>query len=156
MVTQFGQLQFAHILAGYTPLIDRKKNSYLQVVLREPDPLAGLPAYLRIMTKPIVDALMAGRTSISRKELLAQGGGLIWRDITDMNRILGNCTCTKDSTRTQPWAALHSHMPIRDLPNTTRHRILTNGGGITLMDVSHIQKGVGVCTCDKRKTTPPL
>jgi len=48
---------------GFYPLIDRKKGYYMQVVAYETAvnyPRAGIPEYLRLATKPLVDQVMAG------------------------------------------------------------------------------------------------
>ena len=52
---------------GYYPLIDRKKNYYMQVVAYESGkgyPLSGIPEYLRLASKPLVDAVMSGEDTI--------------------------------------------------------------------------------------------
>jgi len=100
----------AHVQAGpgmygYYPLIDRsgggkaagpKRNPYyFQVVLAEEFALTGIPEYLRIAAKPLVDVILSGRFNVSREELLEQGGGLLGRDISYVESALGKCTCSK-------------------------------------------------------------
>jgi hypothetical protein len=55
---------------GFYPLIDRSEGGnaagparqpfYFQVVLAEPTHLSGIPEYLRIAAKPIVDVILSG------------------------------------------------------------------------------------------------
>eukprot|EP01060_Flectonema_neradi_P039427 TRINITY_DN867_c0_g1_i1.p1 TRINITY_DN867_c0_g1~~TRINITY_DN867_c0_g1_i1.p1 ORF type:complete len:753 (+),score=175.72 TRINITY_DN867_c0_g1_i1:147-2405(+) len=70
-------------LYGFYPLIDRKRGYYMQVVLQESMEKSGIPEYLRIITKPVVDAIMAGKDSrnVNRYDLLTNGGGLLLRDL---------------------------------------------------------------------------
>ena len=52
---------------GYYPLIDRKNAYYMQVVAYESGkgyPLSGIPEYLRLASKPLVDAVMSGEDTI--------------------------------------------------------------------------------------------
>ncbi len=80
---------------GFYPLIDRSGGNggdagpvrppyYMSVVLAEPDALSGVPEYLRIIAKPVIDFIMAGHDprSIPKQSLLNNTGGLIARDIT--------------------------------------------------------------------------
>ena len=49
---------------GFYPLIDRKNNYYMQIVAYEHGqnyPLSGIPEYLRIAAKPLVDAVMSNQ-----------------------------------------------------------------------------------------------
>ncbi len=47
-------------LYGYYPLIDRSRGYYMQLVVQESYEKSGIPEYLRIGTKPVVDVIMAG------------------------------------------------------------------------------------------------
>lgn len=89
----------AHIQAGpgefgFYPLLDRsggggaagptRQPYYMAVVLAEPDSLSGIPEYLRIVAKPIVDIILSGgdATATPRETILKAGGGLLLRDVT--------------------------------------------------------------------------
>eukprot|EP00967_Tisochrysis_lutea_P123636 scaffold206023_cov36-Tisochrysis_lutea.AAC.3 len=54
---------------GFYPLIDRKRNYYLQIVAFEKGridyPRSGIPEYLRFLVKPLADAILAGEGGIS-------------------------------------------------------------------------------------------
>ena len=49
---------------GFYPLIDRKNGYYMEIVAYEHTnityPRSGIPEYLRLLVKPLVDAIMAG------------------------------------------------------------------------------------------------
>ena len=57
-------------LFGYYPLLDRsgggghagpkRPKYYFQIALQEPNALSGIPEYLRIIAKPIVDIILNG------------------------------------------------------------------------------------------------
>lgn len=69
---------------GYFPLVDRKRGYYFQIVLAEDSNCRSeIPEYLRIIAKPVVDAII-GQTSIDDASLLASEGGLLLRELTDM------------------------------------------------------------------------
>jgi hypothetical protein len=63
--------------------------------VQEPDPLSGIPEYLRIVTKPAADYLMAGvqPESLGKGVLCKAGGCLISRDIDFIYGELGDCVC---------------------------------------------------------------
>eukprot|EP00755_Sulcionema_specki_P017989 Sspe_Gene.65743::Locus_38878_Transcript_1_1_Confidence_1.000_Length_2344::g.65743::m.65743 len=70
-------------LYGYYPLIDRKRGYYMQIVVQESLEKSGIPEYLRIVTKPVVDAIMEGKlvANVNRYDLLTAGGGILLRDL---------------------------------------------------------------------------
>mgnify|MGYP006883397917 CR=1 FL=1 len=48
---------------GYYPLVDRKNQYYMQIVADEDGkfyPRSGIPEYLRLLVKPLVDGIMNG------------------------------------------------------------------------------------------------
>jgi hypothetical protein len=53
---------------GFYPLIDRKRNFYMQIVAYEIGkvayPRSGIPEYLRLLVKPLADAVLAGETGL--------------------------------------------------------------------------------------------
>jgi len=52
---------------GYFPLIDRRRNYYMQIVAYEHgerEPYSGIPEYLRFVVKPIVDAILADEADV--------------------------------------------------------------------------------------------
>ena len=146
-------------LYGYFPLLDRTRGGglagpsrpefYMQIVCREGDQLSGIPEYLRIVSKPIVDYILSGANQTTNQQLLALGGGLIYRDVEFMYQSLGNCTCTNDAKNGagNPWAAMYSRLSPDD--NRTRHEILADPSmrTLTLNQIQEIQREVGVCRC---------
>merc|ERR1712100_409943 len=69
---------------GYFPLVDRKRGYYFQIVLAEDTQCRSeIPEYLRLIAKPVVDAIIEGK-SMEDEHLLASGGGLLMREILDM------------------------------------------------------------------------
>jgi hypothetical protein len=71
---------------GFFPLVDRKRGYYFQIVLAEDsDCRSEIPEYLRIIAKPVVDAIIED-TPIDDEHLLAAPhfGGLLVREILDM------------------------------------------------------------------------
>jgi len=69
---------------GYYPLVDRKRGYYFQIVLAEDTQCRSeIPEYLRMIAKPVVDAIVQ-RTPLDDEHLLASGGGLLLREILDM------------------------------------------------------------------------
>lgn len=69
---------------GYFPLVDRKRGYYFQIVLAEDTQCRSeIPEYLRLIAKPVVDAIIEGK-SMEDEHLLASGGGLLLREILDM------------------------------------------------------------------------
>lgn len=69
---------------GYFPLIDRKRGYYMQIVLAEDmNCRSEIPEYLRILAKPMVDAILAGEP-ITQEKLLSSRGGLLLREIYDI------------------------------------------------------------------------
>lgn len=158
----------AHIQAGpgefgYYPLIDRsggggkagpkRSQYYMQVVLQEPDPLSGIPEYLRLVTKPIVDIIMSGGdpTAVPKGYILANGGGLLARDVTFIKGELERCSCTHDREFDfqEPYKSLTKGQP-EDRPKLNRNTLLAQGEGLTLFEVAAIQQTLGKCTCKGR------
>eukprot|EP00434_Breviolum_minutum_P011292 symbB.v1.2.009964.t1/scaffold623.1/size335370/7 len=73
---------------GFFPLIDRKRGYYMQIVLREdPKCRSEIPEYLRIIAKPVVDAILAGKP-LSDEDLLKRRGGLVLREVYDIYKSL--------------------------------------------------------------------
>lgn len=71
---------------GYFPLVDRKRGYYFQIVLAEDSQCRSeIPEYLRIIAKPVVDAIIEG-TPVDDEHLLAAPhyGGLLVREVLDM------------------------------------------------------------------------
>jgi len=69
---------------AYFPLIDRKRGYYFQIVVAEDSSCRSeIPEYLRVIAKPVVDAIIEG-TPIDDKHLLSRMGGLVLREITDI------------------------------------------------------------------------
>merc|ERR1711988_251183 len=87
---------------AWFPLIDRKRGYYMQIVLAEDDNCRSeIPEYLRAMSKAVVDAIIEEKP-ITDEHLLANKGGIVFREITDIYNYLpiGGCT---------PSAPLHPH-----------------------------------------------
>lgn len=73
---------------GYYPLLDRKRGYYFQIVLAEDSKCRSeIPEYLRIIAKPVVDAIIEG-TPIDEKHLLSRMGGLLVRELTDIYKFI--------------------------------------------------------------------
>ena len=72
------------------------------MVLQEPDPLSGVPEFLRLTAKPIADLILAGANpeTAPRQELLALG-----RDVLRMQGV----------SSPFPWAALSGGESVLDL-----------------------------------------
>jgi len=69
---------------GYYPLLDRKRGYYMQIVLAEDMQCRSeIPEYLRLIAKPLVDAIIEGKPATD-EHLLAYGGGLLMREILDI------------------------------------------------------------------------
>ena len=147
---------------GWYPLLDRsggggsagpsRQPYYFQVVLQEPDSLSGIPEYLRLVTKPLVDVILSGGTlsRVNRTALLQQNAGLLLRDITYIKSELQNCTCSGSSAMGEPFASLSVNLPA-DRPHLNRRSIQDMGIGILLTDVAEVQKKLGVCKCQGRE-----
>jgi len=77
---------------AYFPLLDRKRGYYFQIVLAEDSKCRSeIPEYLRVIAKPLVDAIIEG-SPIDQEHLLARMGGLLLREITDIyNSIPPQC-----------------------------------------------------------------
>ena len=151
---------------GYYPLIDRSGGGgaagaarppyYFQIALQESFALSGIPEYLRLMAKPVADVIMSGQDpgSYPRRLLLQQGGGLLARDLQDIQASLGACRCQhKPHAHDEPYAALGARLSA-DEPKRTR-RELTNltGEGCLLSDLSLAHSALGKCSCSGRKGT---
>ena len=123
---------------GYYPTIDRSggggaagpKRSpyYFQVPLQEPDALSGIPEYLRLVTKPVADLILAGQdpASVPRTEIVKNGGGLLARDVAFIQGELGDCTCSKETQKGEPYASLMANLP-KDDPSKNRDVLLAQG-----------------------------
>lgn len=149
---------------GFYPLIDRsggggeagpkRPHYYMQVILQEEDALTGIPEYLRLLAKPIVDVIMGGNdpTTANRQALLDQGAGLIARDITYIKSSLKRCKCSKASALqfNEPYESLLKLLPA-DQPNANRREIASNGTGVTMHQLIQVQQALGVCQCKGRK-----
>lgn len=149
---------------GYYPLVDRsggggeagpsRPSYYMQVILQEEDALSGIPEYLRLLAKPIVDVIMSGNdpATANRQSLLNQGGGLIARDITYIQESLKACKCTKGGVFDfgEPYKSLLAHLPP-DQKNATRREIAGQGIGLTMAEFVSVQQKLGECTCKGRK-----
>ena len=160
----------AHVQAGpgmfgYYPLIDRsgggraagpaRPGYYFQIALQEPYALSGIPEYLRVMAKPMVDAILSGQdwSTYPRHRLLEQGGGLLARDVADIQASLGKCRCKhKPSSHSEPYAALTSHLSP-DEPKKTRRQITQQTGeGVLLSEFVAIHSALGDCRCSGRSS----
>jgi len=153
---------------GWYPLLDRsggggaagpaRQPYYMQVILQEPDALSGIPEYLRVMLKPLVDQILAGNDpaaggSAMRQQLLDQGAGLLVRDIDYIEQSLKSCTCSGGSGgsggRNEPFHSLSEGMP-KDDRHATRREIASKGVGLLLHELIPIQQKLGNCTCKGR------
>lgn len=73
---------------GFFPLIDRKRGYYMQIVLKEDSKCRSeIPEYLRILAKPLVDAILEKRSATER-ELFEGRGALILREVYDIYKSL--------------------------------------------------------------------
>ena len=102
---------------------------YFQVVLAEPDQTSGIPEYLRLITKPAADAILAGLDAQThpREALLRQGGGLIARDLTEIAAELGKCICSKKMFDDgEPYATLSRYLAA-DTATLNRHHYAAHG-----------------------------
>eukprot|EP00035_Acanthoeca_spectabilis_P006888 m.130318 g.130318 ORF g.130318 m.130318 type:complete len:237 (+) comp13709_c0_seq2:971-1681(+) len=157
----------AHIQAGpgefgFYPLLDRsggggaagptRQPYYMAVVLAEPDSLSGIPEYLRIVAKPIVDIILSGgdATATPRETILKAGGGLLLRDVTYIESELDKCRCSGGG-QGEPYASLTAGEPA-DQRHVSRYNLLDAGHGHTLFEIAQIQKKIGACTCEGRKS----
>lgn len=69
---------------AYYPLLDRKRGYYFQIVLAEDSTCRSeIPEYLKVIAKPLVDAITEG-SPIDKEHLLSRMGGLVLREITDI------------------------------------------------------------------------
>lgn len=69
---------------GYFPLVDRKRGYYFQIVLAEDSNCRSeIPEYLRMILKPVVDAIIEGKEPTD-EYVLAKDGGLLLREVLDM------------------------------------------------------------------------
>lgn len=146
---------------GYYPLIDRSGGGgaagpsrppyYMQVVLAEPDALSGIPEYLRIVVKPVVDIIMSGQdpTMVNRSSILAAGGGLLRRDVDFIESELESCKCSGSTRKGEPYATLEQDQP-EDKKDKMRYDLLARGEGLTLFDIEKLQRRIGSCHCEGR------
>merc|ERR1712113_389241 len=71
---------------AYFPLLDRKRGYYFQIVCAEDSQCRSeIPEYLRIIGKPVVDAIIEGRP-VTNEQLLGAEGGLLVREIADIHK----------------------------------------------------------------------
>jgi hypothetical protein len=149
--------------SGNYPLIDRstgggeagpvRPQHYWNLHISEEYEQSGTPEYLRIISKPVSDFILNGTdpSTINNTALLANGGGLLRRDIVYIKSELKNCTCTGAPTaKDEPYESLLEGLPA-DVPSKYRGEILKAGDGKSLMDVIEIQKKLGNCTCSGRQ-----
>jgi len=152
-------------LFGYYPLLDRsgggglagpaRPKYYFQIALQEPNALSGIPEYLRVVAKPVVDVILNGSDpyTFPRRELLAQGGGLLKRDLNDIASALQGCKCARRLLAAdEPYASLGANLTA-DLPKLTR-RLFTDltGEGLLLRDLVAVQRHkLGPCICQGRE-----
>mmetsp|Transcript_46587 Transcript_46587/g.64752 ORF Transcript_46587/g.64752 Transcript_46587/m.64752 type:complete len:463 (+) Transcript_46587:105-1493(+) len=160
----------AHIQAGpgefgFYPLLDRsggggaagptRQPYYMAVVLAEPDSLSGIPEYLRIVVKPIVDIILSGgdATTTPREQILKAGGGLLLRDVTYIEGELERCQCS-GGQQGDPYASLNQG-EREDRKGVSRYTLMEEGEGHTLFEVAELQKKIGVCNCEGRRRSDP-
>eukprot|EP00966_Prymnesium_polylepis_P198369 4597264-Prymnesium_polylepis.2 len=153
-------------LYGYYPLIDRsggggaagpeRRRYYLQVALQErqsPSDLTGIPEYFRLLVKPVVDVILHGAdpAAYPRQALLEQGGGLLQRDLDDIQSALLGCRCVRDLGRLgEPYAALAANLSA-DVPRLTRRELTEKRGeGLLLSDLVQTRRKLGECACKGR------
>jgi len=116
-------------LYGYYPLIDRsgggglagptRPRLYFQVALQESTRLSGIPEYLRVLAKPVVDLILNGSDprAADRSNLLRQGGALLQRDLDDIRSALSNCLCLRAlGHKGEPYAG--DHAPLYGLDSS--------------------------------------
>ena len=156
-------------LFGYYPLLDRsggggsagpaRRPYYFQIAIQEPTALSGIPEYLRLLAKPVVDVILNGsdpRTH-SRERYLADGAGLLMRDLNDIRSALKRCVCARHPFRRgEPFGALAANLSA-DNPNRTRRELTRmRGEGLLLAEVVEAQRQLGRCACTgRRDATPP-
>ena len=127
-----------------------------------PDSLSGIPEYLRIAAKPVVDVILSGGNpnETPRQELLNQFGGLMYEDIDYIGSVLETCTCEKSGhlKRNEPYASLEANLPPPPKPSRfhktpSRRDRLQAGTGLLLRDMVPIQAKLGACECRGRRKT---
>ena len=111
-------------------------------MIAEPTSLSGIPEYLRIAAKPLVDVILSGGdlATADRQKLLDQGAGLLARDINDIQSELGYCTCIKDgflAEGDQPYASLLAKVPA-DEKGVSRRDLAAKGQGLLLSDLTEV------------------
>lgn len=157
----------AHIQAGpgafgYYPLLDRSGGGgdagpsrppmWFQIALQEPFGTSGIPEYLRLITKPVADLVIGGHDADAapRADVLAQGGGLLRRDIDYIASELGDCTCSKKPfAKGEPFKTLTKGLPA-DKPKKNRRQLAKQGEGVLLREIAEMQKELGTCRCSGR------
>ena len=152
-------------LFGFYPLIDRSGGGgdagparppmYFQVALQEQFTTSGIPEYLRLLAKPVADLILAGQDpqKAARAGLLAQGGGLLRRDVEDIASALKRCSCTRANGSAEPFATL-SRTLAPDDPAIDRREYASLGQGLLLRDLADLQRReIGKCTCKGRTTS---
>eukprot|EP00908_Phaeocystis_cordata_P007617 Transcript_18272.p1 GENE.Transcript_18272~~Transcript_18272.p1 ORF type:complete len:354 (-),score=162.70 Transcript_18272:258-1319(-) len=150
---------------GFYPLIDRsgggghagpkRPKYYFQVALQEPEALSGVPEYLRILTKPVVDVILSGGDPAThpRAEFLAQNAGLLQRDLDDIQSELLQCKCAKKPLHFgEPYKALAANLSADDASLSRRDLTRSNGEGLLLRElVEVVEQQLGSCTCQGRQ-----
>lgn len=149
---------------GFYPLLDRsgggglagpeRQPYYFQIALQEGINLSGIPEYLRLLAKPIADAILAGRDpdTMPKRELLSIGGGLLARDLDDIKSALGTCECRQATGRLgEPYASLGWPYSGPDVPEVTRRELSAQGQGIVMRELVEVQRTLGRCSCEGRK-----
>jgi hypothetical protein len=159
---------------GFYPLLDRSGGSihhddpagpkrpayYFNLALQEPDSLSGIPEYLRILAKPVVDVILAGENPDTwpRQSFLNQAGAMLREDIEYIGQSLGNCKCSKSKplAKNEPYESLYANVPpVGHHRHGGVNRMVAeaNGTGLLLRELIPIQQKLGTCKCKGRDDT---
>jgi hypothetical protein len=123
------------------------------VALQESYALSGIPEYLRVLAKPVVDVILSGANpdTYPRERMLPLGAGLLRRDIDDIKSSLGHCHCTKKPFGlSEPYAALSANLSADVSTETRRQLTHRTQEGLLLRDLVAVQRELGRCTCTGR------